>query len=527
MNPLFFADLHVHPGMKPSHSLENGVWDNMWKEYAEIKSCGNPLLDCAIKEMTKYSQTNLQKCFDSNVLLLFNALYPVELPWFDMRDIGKFFIGKNRRKKIARCLTNFSEETLENMFFEVIEKDHLPVNYFNRLEREYYFVERESMDISRPMRILIDFMDYKLWKAKNLQGRAGIASKEIGLILCVEGAHSLLSFPDYKTMIRCTADVVKELSWENRQLYQEMLTANIRKMKSWGNRGTHAPLYITFSHHFWNLLAGHASSIDIFLLNQSEGKNETITFLGEMAISLLLERTVDGRRILIDMKHFSPIARKRYYEILDELNFSDVPILASHAAVTGIDSGSAEKHEFFNTADINLFNEDILKICTSDGLIGIMMEEGRLVNKSLMKKIKNNYGSKSPAASKFYAKCVLANILHIVQIAGSDGWNHVCLGSDFDGMINSLDSFDSVSTYNDLFKTIRDVLDGQEPIEYPGGAGDDVYAGTFTRELFSIEDINGLKHGYTTDQLINKLAYQNIEYFLSRYFHDQYLKLLA
>jgi microsomal dipeptidase-like Zn-dependent dipeptidase len=35
------------------------------------------------------------------------------------------------------------------------------------------------------------------------------------------------------------------------------------------------------------------------------------------------------------------------------------------------------------------------------------------------------------------------NILHIVYIGGVKAWDHICIGSDFDGMVNAIDPYDN------------------------------------------------------------------------------------
>jgi len=319
-------------------------------------------------------------------------------------------------------------------------------------------------------------------------------------------------------------DGKRETIWEEFEANLKMLETNISRLKKWGDQGSNAPLYITFSHHFWNLFAGHASSIDNPFLNQKEGRDTDISGLGRLVIEQLLKRIPDGRRILIDVKHLSRSSRASFYSIVRDFQSKNdqIPMIASHAAVTGISKNSHKPHPFFNSSDINLFNEDIVEICNSNGLIGIMMEEGRLVDKTVMKLVKKSSGPHSEQLKAFYAVAVLANILHIVDIAGEKAWDCVCIGSDFDGMINSLDTFDSVATYPSLFKALHEILSSGNPILFPSGGSDDVYAAT--EKLYSSEKIKDLMYGQHVDLIIEKLAYANTERFLQSYFTESYLK---
>lgn len=42
------------------------------------------------------------------------------------------------------------------------------------------------------------------------------------------------------------------------------------------------------------------------------------------------------------------------------------------------------------------------------------------------------------------------NILHIVRVAGDEGWKHICIGSDFDGLVSAIECCRNVTEYNNL-----------------------------------------------------------------------------
>jgi hypothetical protein len=116
-------------------------------------------------------------------------------------------------------------------------------------------------------------------------------------------------------------------------------------------------------------------------------------------------------------------------------------------------------------------------------------------------------------------------MLHIVNVCGSkEGWDIICMGSDFDGMINSLDAFDSVEKYPALFEKIHERLTDESPVlqmEWEPYQLDNIE----TTVLYTSQSVHNLKFGLTPDEIIEKLAYKNIEHFLEKYFNDQYLKL--
>ena len=120
---------------------------------------------------------------------------------------------------------------------------------------------------------------------------------------------------------------------------------------------------------------------------------------GYEIIDLLLDKSVGHGRVLIDTKHMSIAARKDYHQYIFKKNQSSdqIPIIQTHTAVNGRSFNELKKqlnnnqelrnkyarNSKFNTASINLFNEEIVEIIESDGLIGFMLDEKRLIGKKL------------------------------------------------------------------------------------------------------------------------------------------------
>src|SRR5690606_14645084 len=92
-----------------------------------------------------------------------------------------------------------------------------------------------------------------------------VRNGDIAMILTIEGAHALGSDQE---------DV-------------DTLLARVREIKAWA----HPLLFITFSHHFYNYLAGHAHSFPNaahVVLNQASGMNSGFTDAGWKVIRALL-----------------------------------------------------------------------------------------------------------------------------------------------------------------------------------------------------------------------------------------------
>ena len=199
-------------------------------------------------------------------------------------------------------------------------------------------------------------------------------------------------------------------------------------------------------------------------LEVPHGKDR-INTLGEDAIKLCLKKSSDvGRRILIDIKHASPAVRKQYYDLLEQdFRGENIPILSTHSGVSGFRTiKEAEQSSDLNNAwrsaplgkfnpwPINLCDEDIKIIYKSGGIIGVEMDQRILGDMRLFGKTDDHKRiikrlHRKGLDPKKNAHCImfLQNVFHIVKTIGriekEDAWNHICIGSDFDGVIDPIE----------------------------------------------------------------------------------------
>jgi len=93
----------------------------------------------------------------------------------------------------------------------------------------------------------------------------------------------------------------------------------------------------------------------------------------------------------------------------------------------------------------------------------------------------------------------MANILTGVQAIGeASAWDVFCIGSDFDGMITPVDSYQTVGDYPELANDLIAFLNDPSPIF----------------DLFSVEEITGLMFDYTAEEIVNKIMSENVINFL-------------
>lgn len=533
MKPTFIADLHCHTTMKPFYSGNPGNRKNIWEFINASPTCcklkllleDNLLTEIfpCIKEMDKQSQASLNQCVKGNVRVVFNALYPVELPWFEKLIVGEKEIEKILAEYVVSwndfvsCLSGFDLGVVNTRFLNVIyppASKQTPFSYFDRLKEEYEYLASQvsTSGGSQKAVILTSYDDYFSFKNSLNSGNEG--SNQIGIIINIEGGHGLFAFNSYSQYINIDADKEENPLDPAIIEFEHQLLSHINSLKQLGPNAGHAPLYITLSHHYWNLLSGHEPSLPGILANKQEnGLKKKLTYLGKKAINLLLEKQTNGRRIIIDVKHLSDDAKDEYFEIVKDhrRERDDIPLISSHSAMRGESLDKAKRNHFFCDEDINLRDKDICFIVETEGLIGIMMEQGRLTSKSMIRYIRRH----KEEGPRLQAELVIAQILYIVKVAGLQAWDHICIGSDFDGMITSPSHLDESEKLPLIFDTLEDIIVNKRPL---------LEIGTGSKTLFKWSDIEPLVSKYKVEDLINKLAFGNIELFLKNFFHDKYLK---
>ncbi|WP_246020056.1 membrane dipeptidase [Muriicola soli] len=143
-------------------------------------------------------------------------------------------------------------------------------------------------------------------------------------------------------------------------------------------------------------------------------------------------------------------ARQEYYEMLDSgaETFEGIPVIVSHGACNGLSSFEDPSPEHLETASvlnpvtINFFDEEIIRIAQSGGIIGLQLDERRIANKQTLKKTKKSI--RRHKIMHYRSELLWNQIRHILTVLDSReifAWDCVAIGSDFDGIIDSLNGF--------------------------------------------------------------------------------------
>ncbi|MCP9753012.1 membrane dipeptidase [Ferruginibacter sp. HRS2-29] len=243
----------------------------------------------------------------------------------------------------------------------------------------------------------------------------------------------------------------------------------------------------------------------------------------------LVKKLYDNK-ILIDFKHMSFYTRTQLIAQRSLQGFEDIPLICTHAGLTGCHSDNRYKYlntrpklqngvwrirhhklkgsvqdSAFNLSSINLYDDEIIRIIRSKGLIGISLDQRILgfPTDSVAYQL-NDYpydqefvahsedeiffrGYDDPADIPFYIPgddvltgdealvhgensfeyhyyYFLNQVFHILQVAKkagipiSEAARCICIGSDFDGLINTLDCCRTVEELGGFKTYLRQIL---------------------------------------------------------------------
>lgn len=419
-----YVDFHVHSAMKPygrsfnyspkyknhkHRSAKNSIW------YYDPPSIADKLLNYIIN-LTKFSQANFTSLAKGGVRVVCASLYPLE---------KGFFVNKIKNELLRDISANFATG-LSKARIDAVQGMR---NYFNDLEREYKFYKQLD-------RKVIDLPDgkYRYMMVNSYANIEAVARADnkyltsICVIMSIEGMHVLNSRIGKPPK---TGEYMR----------------NLRIIKKWDN----PPFFVAMAHHFWNHLCGHAPSFTKLVkskVDQSEGINTGFTALGKKVVHALLDET-NGKRIYIDIKHMSVTSRQDYYDIIDNTTgYNNLPIIISHGACNGMSSakkrvaGGSKVAYKLNPVDINFFNDEIIRMAKSKGIMGLQLDERRIANQATLKATKNSL--KRSKIMHYRSELLWNQIQHILEVLDAKNmfaWDCIAIGSDYDGIIDPLNSF--------------------------------------------------------------------------------------
>lgn len=475
-----FIDFHCHPHMKPygksfrlspvghnstDRDAENSIWfrvpADLWRKGLQMAG------------IVKFTQTDIGNLARGNVRIICASLYPIERGFFNNK------LGAGGLSDLALdFITSVSKQRVD--YIQGI------TNYFEDLEGEYkYYLQMDGKYVhmdSGPCgyKLVRNYGEIESYMEANPDD-----TRTVFIIMSIEGLHALNI---------ATEDAPDELSF----------LSNMRELKNW----EYKPFFVTFAHHFFNELCGHAKSLFGMVgskTDQSKGILTGFTDLGKKVLREALDNT-NGKRIYIDIKHMSPQSRKEYFHILEtEYKNENIPVIVSHGAVNGLKSmddptpGNDHLSSICLTEGINFYDNEILMVAKTQGIFALQTDERRLACEAYIKDIKHSLFLNK--IRHYRAALLWNNIQYIAELLDKNGlpaWDHIGIGSDFDGIIDPLNGFLTSAAMPDL----------QQYVER--------YAFTYMNDRG--KKILRPENCITPSDIVNKIFSENGTAFLKRWF---------
>jgi len=488
-----FADIHCHSSIKPYNSRKItrfNHWEviehNCDKNFSRFFVNSQP-------ELPKRSQCNFETMMKGNVRVNFLSLTPLEKKMLQPR----FLNIKKRGIPTFACLSG-----VESMMYIM---DRNEIDYYKELAENIRMVMEEE---NKKWYIDDKAHHFELVRNKSQFQRILNEPNIMAVFFNLEGGHALGN-----------SYYIDKNQTESKE-YHDIVLKNIDRLKGIaplqdGLEGKVTAPFISISlcHFFWNGLAGPARTFtgtQEVVFGKQKKANGGLTPIGYKAINRMLDKK-EGWRILVDVKHMSLQARKDYYDILDgRMMVGDtIPIISSHSTISSYswedkgyskhkDNYRKNKKSYLNQWTISLAKEDIHKIMQTQGLVGLMLDKYRIMGGKAKKKHKKTIPG-SMQRRQVIIEAIMANIFTIVKHGNSvKAWDVVCMGSDYDGMITPTDNYETSEQWPELSTDLKNFLEFPRPIF----------------DLFTVEEIERLKFGLSSEQIVNKVMSENVINFL-------------
>jgi microsomal dipeptidase-like Zn-dependent dipeptidase len=236
----------------------------------------------------------------------------------------------------------------------------------------------------------------------------------------------------------------------------------------------HRVLAVNLCHFQPTEICGHASGMQFLKERYFYPLRKGISEWGLQVID-----EIYTRQILIDIKHMSYFSRRQFYQYRD--GRYDLPLLCTHAGIAGISEQERVKYNYdkpvyrkpiweityykpaghltdtyFNCSSINLYDEDILAIMKSKGLIGLSFDQRIMgfANESVL------YPWVDPVDAEFISENEIIDFCSQLKPEKTKIWNDesvVLLADDFETHRNKYNLADLQLRYffNNVFHILK------------------------------------------------------------------------
>ncbi len=530
--PRMFADLHVHPTLYNFNRMRNHEDEYTPSDFHPWTVPPGNIGDMAKgNRAASYSQADMPKLHKSKTRIVYASICPIEKGFFT----GQVQDGKDANPFSVELIKLISGATLVESGLKVLQNDlgsaaksatkilanRGPLRQFVQKMFMRYGIKRVQYLSSRDYSYWGEFWrEYEFYKARDgveetadcvwtdANGREHRES--------VTGQYQLIkSAEHFQDVIENTDDVALlhtiegaytfSIGRDAERVDERTIFERIDSLKTldW------PLLFLTLAHHFDNGLCGHAHSVPDaanLVMDQSERLNEGFergsNDLGIRVVRELLDldeqlHDQGGRRILIDCKHMSAESRLEYYEEVvkpynrlwdaksaaDKKTSPKIPVFFSHVAYSGIETlerliANAD-HENdhwhappFYAWNINASAEDVRMVHQTDGLLGLVFDQ-RVCG----------VGPRHKVADEMWPELVARQFFAMVDVIMLDDslkkgdkkkiWDCVCLGTDYDGLIDPLSKYPTAMNLSDFAADLAEVLEAHKHTRYIAEIGVD------------------------------------------------------
>jgi hypothetical protein len=508
----YYVDIHFKSATKPFNSRSFGGY-NIWEPiYHECGFNRSPqAMQLVGDRMVKYSQSHFEALVRGHVRFGCLSLSPIEQQFISSSEL----LNDKTKRSTVSCINGVvaNELFLRRKEIDYFEDLLNTINYVKRFERRPHYISGE------------EYLFSIIRNKKDLDS-VNTERRRIGYVFTVDGGHSLGH-----------SIYINERITDNPE-YKLLVLENVRRLKGISPviAGTDEYLdvpilWMSITKHYENGLGSQSLSLNKnqqTLYKRPEGIGGKPTKLGEEVIDLLLSTKGGGRRILLDIRNMSLNFRKYYYEVLkSKIILNDqIPIVVSSTGISNLgwnnplykskDTDEKNNNSYLNHWERNLAAEDVVNVFRSKGLIGISLDKSVLAGQLALNEIAatapNSYERRQACVKLFLAN-VFTAVDIIYQEKGKEGerrkdnwsakeaWDIICIGSNFDDMLEPLDPYPTAEYLPDLANDIQEFL--SNPQRKIG-------------DLYSSEDIERLMQGYTADQITKKLLFKNAQDFIQR-----------
>lgn len=547
MSPRLFADLHCHPTLYNFNRMRNSALERDPERFHPWTVPPSDLRAMARGvRAAGYSQCDVAKLVASRTRVVFASSTPIERGFFELHgedgrehhpfagELLRLLTGHTLLRAGTRLVASRSAHAAAGELTRIL-KNRGPLRVLLQKLFLKYGVERIRFMMSPDYDYWQEFLaEYDFWRARD-----GVeASAEVELPAPgapgaihrqnVRGRYHLVrSLSHYDEILETPHDVaflvtiegghVLSVGPDGRRLPADTILERIAYLKSL----PHPVVFLTLAHHFDNGICGHAHSIpDLarLVMDQTPRMNtglERQDDLGLRVARALLAVDAQSRdtgegRVLIDFKHLSAQSRKELYaELYTPFNARHeatperplLPVIFSHAAYAGrrtldelIESAPREHDHFhagrFYAWNINLCDEDVRMVHASHGLIGLCFEQ-RICG----------VGPRHEVPPEMWSALVRDQLFGLVDAVILDQrlspesritmWDRICLGTDYDGMIDPLKRYPTALDFDRFAEDLRAEL-------------------TAHRHTRFINQIG-------VDTLVEKICWRNADAFLRRH----------